>query len=157
MSSLVYSPMNLGPWRATAMVRGGGGKRPREMHAPAGSENLQPGVSYWEHAVALVRNITAQVRPEDAEDNVRKRLVQRQNPGPPYDVLRDHGRWFRVIDRKTQEGGSVSIRIDVTDIKRREGILSLVNTAASRVLINGGWRPPVEDLLSRLGPVMGVR
>jgi PAS domain S-box-containing protein len=130
--------------------------RYREMHAPAGSESLQPGVSYWDHAVALVRNLTAQVRPEDAEDNVRKRLVQRQNPGPPYDVLRDHGRWFRVIDRKTQEGGSVSIRIDVTDIKRREGILSIVNDAAARVLISGDWRPPVEEMLARLGPVMGV-
>jgi two-component system NtrC family sensor kinase len=130
--------------------------RYREMHAPAGSENLQPGVSYWDHAVALVRNLTDQVRPEDAEDNVRKRLFQRQNPGPPYEVLRDHGRWFRVIDRKTQEGGSVSIRIDVTDIKRREAILSLVNAAVSRVLVSGGWRRPVEDLLARLGPVMGV-
>src|SRR5689334_4270409 len=54
------------------------------------------------------------------------------------------------------EGGTVSIRIDLTDLKRREEILSLVNAAASEVLMSGGWRPPVEDLLSRLGPVMGV-
>jgi PAS domain-containing protein len=130
--------------------------RYREMHAPACWENLQPGISYWDHLVALLRTGTTEVRPEDVEDHVRKRLVQRQNPGPPHDFPRGHGRWVRVIDRKTSEGGTVSIRIDVTDIKRREGILSLVNTTASQVLINGGWRPPVEDLLSRLGPVMGV-
>jgi len=130
--------------------------RYREMHAPAIWKDLQPGISYWDHLVALFRSGTTQVRPEDAEDTVRKRLVQRQNPGPPYDFPRDRGHWIRVIDRKTQEGGTVSIRIDVTDIKRREAILSLVNAAASQVLINGGWRPPVEDLLSQLGPVMGV-
>jgi two-component system NtrC family sensor kinase len=130
--------------------------RYREMYAPAGWENLQPGISYWDHFMALLRSGTKEVRPEDAEDYARKRLVQRQNPGLPYDASRDHGRWFRVIDRKTSEGGTVSIRVDVTDLKRREAILSLVNAAASQVLINGGWRPPVEDLLSRLGPIMGV-
>ena len=130
--------------------------RYREMHAPAVWKNLEPGISYRDHLMALLRSGTTQVRPEDVEDHLRERLAQRQNPGPPHDFRRDHGHWVRVIDRRTSEGGTVSIRIDVTDIKRREAILSLVNAAASQVLINGGWRPPVEDLLSRLGPVMGV-
>jgi two-component system NtrC family sensor kinase len=130
--------------------------RYREMHAPAIWNNLQPGINYRDHLVALLRSGTTQVRPEDVEDRVRERLAERQNPGPPNDFPRGHGHWVRVIDGKTSEGGTISIRIDVTDIKRREAILSLVNDAASQVLINGGWRPPVEDLLSRLGPVMGV-
>jgi len=130
--------------------------RYREMYAAVGPEKLQPSTSYWDHGVALVRSGTTHVRPEDAEDYVRKRVLWRQNPAAPYDSPRQHGRWVRNIDRRTAEGGTVSIRIDVTDIKRREAILSLVNAAASQVLINGGWRPPVEDLLSRLGLVMGV-
>jgi two-component system NtrC family sensor kinase len=130
--------------------------RYREISAPAGWENLQPGVSFCDHVLAWVRSGTTAVRPEDAEDYVRKRLVQRQDPGAPYDFGLDHGRWMRVIDRKTQEGGTVSIRIDVTDIKRREAILSLVNDAASRILMSGGWRPIVEKMLTQLGPVMGV-
>src|SRR5262249_28914808 len=71
-------------------------------------------------------------------------------------AARDRGRWVRVIDRKTAEGGMVSIRVDVTDLKRREAILSVVNAAASQILMSGGWRAPVEDMLSRLGPAMGV-
>jgi len=130
--------------------------RYREMYAAVDPEKLRPGTSYWDHGVALVRSGTTHVRPEDAEDYVRKRVLWRQNPAAPYDSPRQHGRWVRNIDRRTAEGGTVSIRIDVTDIKRREAILSLVNAAASQVLINGGWRPPVEDLLSRLGLVMGV-
>src|SRR6516165_7180946 len=130
--------------------------RYREMYAAVDPEKLRPGTSYWDHGVALVRSGTTHVRPEDAEDYVRKRVLWRQNPAAPYDSPRQHGRWVRNIDRRTAEGGTVSIRIDVTDIKRREAILSLVNAAASQVLINGGWRPPVEDLLSQLGPVMGV-
>jgi PAS domain S-box-containing protein len=106
--------------------------------------------------VALARSGAAGVPPEAAEAYAQKRIARRRNPGAPYDAERDRGRWVRVIDRKTTERGTVSIRIDVTDIKRREAILSLVNSAASQVLMSGGWRPPVEDLLSRLGPVMGV-
>jgi two-component system NtrC family sensor kinase len=130
--------------------------RYRAMYAPVGPENLQPGTRYWDHAVALVRSGTTHVPPDEAEEFVRERVAWRQNPGAPRDVLRQHGRWVRAIDRRTTEGGTVSIRIDVTDIKRREAILSLVNAAASQVLLSGGWRPPVEDLLTRLGPVMGV-
>ena len=130
--------------------------RYREMYAPVGPENLQSGVAYWQHAVAPASSGAAGVPPQDAEEYARKRVAWRRDPGPPFDAERDRGRWVRRIDRKTAEGGTVSIRIDVTDIKRREAILSLVNAAASQVLVNGGWRPPVEDLLSRLGPVMGV-
>jgi two-component system NtrC family sensor kinase len=128
----------------------------REMYAPVGLKNLQPGTRYWDHAVALVRSGTTHVPPEKAEEFVRERVAWRQKPGAPRDVPRQNGRWVRAIDRRTSEGGTVSIRIDLTDIKRREAILSLVNAAASEVLMSGGWRPPVEDLLSRLGPVMGV-
>src|SRR5262249_21788881 len=113
--------------------------RYREMHAPAVWKNLEPGISYRDHLMALLRSGTTQVHPEDVEDHLRKRLAQRRTPGLPHDFPRDHGHWVRVIDRRTSEGGTVSIRIDVTDIKRREAILSLVNAAASQVLINGGW------------------
>ena len=130
--------------------------RYREMYAAVGEENLAPGVSYHQSALALIRSGTTHLPPWQAEAYAREQIEFRRAPGPPFDVERQQGRWTRVIDRKTGEGGTVSIRIDVTDIKRREGILSVVNAAAARVLLSGGWRPPVEDMLSRLGPVMGV-
>jgi two-component system NtrC family sensor kinase len=127
-----------------------------EMYAAVGRENIRPGLLYWDHAVALARSGATSTPPERAEDYAAMRVKWRHDPGAPYDAERAHGRWVRVIDRKTTEGGTVSIRIDVTDIKRRESILSIVNAAASQVLMSGGWRPPVEDMLSRLGPVMRV-
>ena len=130
--------------------------RYREMYAAVGADNMHPGIRYWDHAVALAKSGATTTPPEKAEDYAAMRVKWRRNPGAPYDAERDHGRWVRVIDRKTTEGGTVSIRIDVTDIKHRESILSIVNAAASQVLKSGGWRPAVEDMLSRLGPVMGV-
>jgi two-component system NtrC family sensor kinase len=130
--------------------------RYREMYAPVGSANLQLGTLYWDHAVAMVRSGATHVPPDEAEEFAKERIASRQNRAPPRDVLRQNGRWVRAIDRKTSDGGTVSIRVDITDIKHREAILSLVNAAASQILISGGWRPPVEDLLSKLGPVMGV-
>ena len=57
--------------------------RYREMYAPVGPENLQPGTRYWDHAVALVRSGTTHVPPEEAEEFVRERVAWRQNPGRP--------------------------------------------------------------------------
>ena len=42
--------------------------RYREMYATVGAENLHPGIRYWDHAVALVRNGGTTLPPEDAED-----------------------------------------------------------------------------------------
>jgi hypothetical protein len=107
--------------------------RYREMYAPAIWKNLEPGISYRDHLMALLRSGTTRVRPEDVQDHLQKAACSAAKPGPPHDFPRDHGHWVRVIDRRTSEGGTVSIRIDVTDIKRREAILSLVNAAASQV------------------------
>ena len=49
--------------------------RYREMYAAVDPEKLRPGTSYWDHGVALVRSGTTHVRPEDAEDYVRKRVL----------------------------------------------------------------------------------
>src|SRR5262249_14647102 len=106
--------------------------------------------------VALAQTGAARMQSEEAKEYARGRIKSRQNPGPPFDVERDRGRWVRVIDRRTAEGGTVSIRIDVTDLMRREAILSVVNAAASQILKSGDWRAPVEGMLAQLGRAMGV-
>src|SRR5215469_1011376 len=42
--------------------------RYREMYASVGAGNLRPGIRYWDHAIALVRNGGTTLPPEDAED-----------------------------------------------------------------------------------------
>lgn len=65
------------------------------------------------------------------------RLPQRRNPGAPRVVELNDGTWVRMHERRTREGGLVGIRMDVTELVRREHELSTLNTqldAANRRL-----------------------
>lgn len=56
------------------------------------------------------------------------RLEQHRNPKEAYDLLMNDGRWVRVQERKTHDGGIVGTRSDITELKRREAeILSVTN------------------------------
>jgi PAS domain S-box-containing protein len=55
----------------------------------------------------------------DPEKWVEERLARHRNPGPPYLVQRPDRRWVLMTEYRTQEGGIVSLRTDVTNLKRR--------------------------------------
>ncbi|MBT9488303.1 MAG: diguanylate cyclase [Rubrivivax sp.] len=71
------------------------------------------------------------------EEWLADRLAQRRNPGAPRLVQATDGRWFRVHERRTREGGLVGVRIDVSELIAREQSLRELNTeldAANRRL-----------------------
>jgi PAS domain S-box-containing protein len=75
----------------------------------------------------MVRTRQRRLRPESSEAEieqaVQKRLQQFRNPGIlPPDQLPD-GTWTQAIERRTIEGGTVCVRIDVTELKRQEEAL----------------------------------
>ena len=56
----------------------------------------------------------------ETERVVQKRLQQFRNPGiMPADQLPD-GRWTQAIERHTSDGGTVCMRVDITELKKRE-------------------------------------
>ena len=63
----------------------------------------------------------------DARDRVdewvEERLARHQNPGEPHTLQRSGGRWIRVSERKTREGGTVAVYTDVTELKNHEEAL----------------------------------
>ncbi|WP_180335848.1 sensor domain-containing protein [Pleomorphomonas diazotrophica] len=60
------------------------------------------------------------------EDWLRDRLERHTLPSSVEEQHRADGRWIRVEEHRTTDGGRVGIRIDISDLKRRE--------AASRLL-----------------------
>ena len=54
------------------------------------------------------------------EDWVAERLEQHRNPGPPQIQQRSDGRWVMVSERRTEDGGIVSVYSDITELKQRE-------------------------------------
>ncbi len=66
-----------------------------------------------------VRRGLYRVPPEQLEDWIGERLALHRNGGPPGEVQLRDGRWLRIEDRRTSEGGIVGVRTDITDLKRR--------------------------------------
>jgi len=60
---------------------------------------------------------------EDPEAWVQKRLHRHRNPGSAYEQERSDGRWLRIDERVTSDGGTVSIYSDITELKRRQQLL----------------------------------
>lgn len=51
---------------------------------------------------------------------IESRLEAHRNPQEPLEQRLDDGRWLRIEERKTRDGGTVGIRVDITEAKRRE-------------------------------------
>ncbi len=79
-----------------------------------------PGVDFVDHARARLSAPQVQLPPDEVEAYIARRRHERRQNLPPSDVERSDGRWIRLVDRTMPDGGLVSIRIDVTDLKRRE-------------------------------------
>ena len=82
----------------------------------------------------LLRNNIARGRYPEAIGRegafVAEREQHRCSPGAIYEILLHNGRWLRATDRRTREGGMVSIRADITDQKRAAEQLRALEQAA---------------------------
>jgi PAS domain S-box-containing protein len=85
---------------------------------------LVPGISFAEFITRRVQlgRITQAVGAEDAY--IQERIHQHRNPtGEPFVQKLASGRWVRLREQRTREGGVVSIRTDITALKQREADL----------------------------------
>jgi signal transduction histidine kinase len=92
-------------------------------------------------ASAVTGELVASIgRPEEW---LRERRAQHQLSNLSEDVERSDGRWLRVIERRTTDGGRVALRIDITELKEREKAMraakeeaELANRAKAEFLAN---------------------
>src|SRR5690606_29641486 len=91
------------------------------------------------------------------------RRRQRARPGELFEVKLSDGRWMRVVDWKTSDGGIVGIRRDITAAKQREAelhrrtaMLDAIGYAAGITVGHAGWQEGVRQLISRLGEAAEV-
>ena len=70
--------------------------------------------------------------PASVEAFVQERVAIHQNPGEPVLQNLDDGRWLRIEERRTPDGGIVGFRIDVTELVKREKELEKALVAQAR-------------------------
>ena len=81
---------------------------------------LRPGVSF---ADVLRASLATGDQPEETGDEeawLARRLAEHASGGGPTEQRFRDGRWVRHEERRTADGGTVGVRIDITDLKRRE-------------------------------------
>jgi|GEM_PF-1495576 len=91
----------------------------KEIYA-ASAEAIVPGASFEE----IIRYGADRGQYAEAEGRVeefvRERLTKHQNPKEVIEQHLGNGRWLRIEERKTVDGGIVGIRSDITEIKQAQ-------------------------------------
>src|SRR5262249_50269254 len=67
----------------------------------------------------------------NAEDWIEQRLRNRMDPRGVQEYLMG-GRWVRVAERRTYDGGTVAVHSDITELKRRQDELQQAKDDAER-------------------------
>jgi PAS domain S-box-containing protein len=94
--------------------------RYRNLLYPGLEIDLSAGTTFE----SIIRRAAERGYAKDAEGRVEEwvaeRLQQHRNPGEPQVQRRDNGRWVMVSERRTEDGGTVAVYSDITELKQRE-------------------------------------
>lgn len=101
--------------------------------------NRQDEVPYGTKFEDMARKLVRQYQVPDDTDNpvdwLKERLSRHRNPKDPFVIQLKDGRWLKINERPTKDGGIVGIYTDITDIKAEEQIRREKELAAQNVLL----------------------
>ena len=89
-------------------------------YSPLVSDIIVPGAPKEEILRASVQRGALVLNGMDPEDYIAWRLHRHRNPGEPLEVQLADGRWLLITEKRTQDGGVVGTRSDITEMKHRE-------------------------------------
>jgi serine phosphatase RsbU (regulator of sigma subunit)/PAS domain-containing protein len=91
----------------------------RNMYAGLEVE-IGPGTRYEDIIKeAVSAGLIAEARGREKEW-IAQRAMSHRSPGPPHEQQRTDGRWFRISERRTGDGGVVGVFTEVTELKQNE-------------------------------------
>jgi signal transduction histidine kinase len=95
----------------------------RRMH-PLIADKLVPGIEFEEIVRSYVDNGDFLEAIGQEQEWIKRRMRLHRNPVDDFEVKFADGHWLRVSERRTGDGGCVSIRTDITALKQRQEDLS---------------------------------
>ena len=110
-------------------------ERYRQLYAEV-EDKFEPGMTFAEIAGAYANTIRSFDTAEAKRIWIEKRIDQYRNPLAAFDQKLKDGSWVRIIDQKLPGGGTVGLRVDITESKRIEEELE----NAQRIAHVGSWR-----------------
>jgi class 3 adenylate cyclase/HAMP domain-containing protein len=105
----------------------------RSVLYPGLAEEIEPGMTFE----SIVRRAIDRGYIRDAQDDpegwLARRMDRHRNPRSPHTQQRGDGRWIMVSERKTDDGGTVALYSDITELKQRERELSEKSNALEQL------------------------
>ena len=87
---------------------------------PQIADIIAPGRKFADMLEVAVERRVFEFDGTSPEDFFRWRMGEHRNPDEPNDLQLSDGRWVRIHERRTEDGGIVGIRTDITELKERE-------------------------------------
>ncbi|MFQ5954112.1 MAG: response regulator [Kiloniellales bacterium] len=81
---------------------------------------LLPGVSFEEILRAATERGIYAGDASQADAWIAERLRRHRDPSGPHEQQQADGRWVQISERKTTDGGTVSVYTDISELKRRQ-------------------------------------
>ena len=91
-----------------------------------GDGTLRPGLSFEDSIrINLARGLFPQAQGRE-EEWLAERLARHAMATNTHEQQLSGGRWVRIEERRTPDGGNIGVRIDITELKRREASFRLL-------------------------------
>jgi len=90
---------------------------------PETGDLLRPGATFADCIAHMAPHIDSGGPARSSRDWLDDRLRRHRNPADPFEITVAGGRYIRIWEAKTSEGGIVGVYVDVTESKRAEGEL----------------------------------
>ncbi|HEX3881404.1 MAG TPA: ATP-binding protein [Stellaceae bacterium] len=91
-----------------------------KRYFPGAKHLLVPGTPFEDLLRADISSGSVWENNGTVEQWVAKRMKAHRSPGRVLTGLRSDGRWIQVTERRTSDGGTIGIRLDITKLKRTE-------------------------------------
>lgn len=110
---------------------------------------IKPGVSFEEVIRASVKCGRFPEAQGCEEEWIQQRMLDHKKADKPVEHRLDNGKWMRVSERKTPDGDTVGVRVDVTLFKQAQEIAESANKAKSEFLssMSHELRTPLNAIL----------
>jgi len=91
----------------------------RRLYHPY-EDMVREGVSFSELCDKVIESNLVVFSPDGPEAWKEERIALHRNPSVPFEYQLGDGRWMKISERRTQNGGIVGIYTDISELKRRE-------------------------------------
>ncbi len=96
----------------------------RTLLYPEMADEIEPGMTFESVVRRAIKRGFIKDALADPEGWLAERLARHRRPGGPNLQQRGDGRWIMVSERKTDDGSTVAVYSDITNLKERERELS---------------------------------